>query len=933
MMADIKCPMCGKSNPAELAVCKYCEARLKPLTDELSRSQPPIRPGEEPKDIDTGQLESVLPQWLRDIRQQARESDQEEAGQPAAREDAGQQEEKADLLAGLQSQARGGEEIPDWLAGLRSEGGQVGFEETPADEDDMAVLRSMLGADETDGVTAEPAQSELQPFGTGSDFKWDADFETDSDLQAESAESEKPFDTELPAWLQDSDKQQVDETGGELPAWLRTEEPAPTEGASGPFTGESELPAWLQDKEESPPDETDVGLPAWLDTEKPAPISESEAKAPASEGDLPTWLASLGEEESGEAAPARDAEPPATKSTTDWLASFDEENVEAGPPQSAESAVKSTTDWLASLDEETTETDAQQETARPTTESETPDWLSSLGEESPGQVPPQETGEPAEAGDLPGWLAALGEESGEALPQEETLPAGESETPDWLSSLGEPGAAKEEEVFSPGDEFVEPSQASTEGEVPDWLAAMGETSAESEQPVEETETSIFAPDVPSDKTGTASAFVDDEGKPISKEDVEAIFSMDMPDWLSDAGKVSEVESAPPEAETQEDALRPADLPSWVQAMRPVESVISETEGAPSEEQPVEERGPLAGLRGVLPAVPGIGPSSKPKGYSIKLQASEDQQSSAALLEKMLAEEVNPKVVPAQRVVLTQRLLRLAITILFLSIVAAIFFSGTRINQISTSVPPETKAVVDYLQNDLPADAAVLLVFDYEAARAGEMEAAAAPLVEKILTDKAPRISLISSTPTGSGLAERFMKILQTDREYARDKKFVNLGYLSGGAAGVQAFANDPKSTKQLSTTGEDAWTTPVLQGVSQLSNFSAIILLTDDVETARFWIEQTESVRGETRLFVVSSAQSGPMIMPYVRSSQVDGIVTGLEGSAPIEQANSGRPGMARRYWDSYGFGLLTAVVMIALGSLWSLLSGLQARRKELGEG
>ena len=73
-MAEIKCPMCSKPNPAELDVCQFCEARLKPLTDELSRSQPPIHPGEEPTDKSTGELEAVLPQWLREVRQQAQDS-------------------------------------------------------------------------------------------------------------------------------------------------------------------------------------------------------------------------------------------------------------------------------------------------------------------------------------------------------------------------------------------------------------------------------------------------------------------------------------------------------------------------------------------------------------------------------------------------------------------------------------------------------------------------------------------------------------------------------------------------------------------------------------------------------------------------------------------------------------------------------------------
>jgi hypothetical protein len=882
MMAEITCPMCGKPNPADQAVCQYCEARLKPLTDELSRSQPPIRPGEEPTDVDTGQLEPILPQWLRDIRQQSRESADEDAEQPPA-------EEKADLLAGLQSQSEGDEEIPDWLAGLRSEGGQVDFEETSTDEDDLAALKSMLGedtpvaqesedsplpswvsdpgADEIEpadkdeissffgeGGTEEPAQTGLQTPASSPDLGWDADFGTDSAPQAGSTKDETSFDTELPAWLQDADQ--------------------------------------------PPSDETDSGLPAWLNTEKPAPLSEGELTTPSGEGDLPDWLASLGEEETSE--------------TT--------------PPQDTESAIKSTADWLTSLEEETIRTASPQEAAQPATEGELPDWLSSLGEESAEEIAPQEAEEPAATGDLPGWLATLGEESEEAPPQEQAQPSGEIEMPAWLSSRGEESATEEEQEISAETEAVEPSHGVTEGEIPDWLATMGEATGETEGLAEEFE-------APKEEAGATPTFVDDEGQPISSEDVDAIFSMDMPDWLSDAEGMAERDATPAEPEAQADELRPADLPSWVQAMRPVESVISETEGTPPEEQPMEEQGPLAGLRGVLPAVTGVGLSSKPKAYSIKLLASEDQLSNAAMLEKMLAEEVTPKPVATQKVVLSQRILRWLIAALLILVVGATVYYSPQINPIPTSVPLETSAALNYIKNTLPANAPVLLVFDYEAARAGELEAAAAPMIDQMLTLKSPRLSLLSSTPTGSGLAERFMQILQADREYARNESFINLGYLPGGAAGVQAFSKNPVTTKQFTTTGEGAWTSPVLQGVSQLSNFAAIILLTDDVETARIWIEQTDSDRGEARLLVVSSAQSGPMIRPYVRSGQVDGMVTGLEDSAPIEQSNSGRPGMARRYWDAYGFGLLTAVVMITLGSLWSVVSSWQALRKEQGKG
>jgi len=903
-MAEIRCPMCGKPNPAELDVCQFCEARLKPLTDELSRSQPPIHPGEEPTEQDTGQLEPVLPQWLRDIRQQARDSveDDESAEQAPAEEEAVQPEpeEPADLLAGLQSQSEVDDEIPDWLAGLRGEAGQVTQEESSTEDDDLAALKSMLGEEaptpqesETsdlpgwisdlgaEGTTEQPSESEPQPPASSTDFEWGADFEADS------AQDETPIDTGLPSWLQGTDE---------------------------PIT------------------EEDAGFPA-MGMPSEEPVSEGEDfTPPASEGELPDWLASLGEEEA-EALPQQDKEQPESQSTTDWLSSLGEESAEAAPQEEMEAPGESTTDWLASLDDETAEATPEQTAPQPASEDEIPDWISSLGKEETEETSQPATEEPAGLGEIPDWASPTEEVDDEKFQQPKPQPAAEGDLPDWLSSLGEEESSPEEgEEFAPAAESQETAQPAAADELPDWLSSMGEETAETGQPAEPLETSGAALEEPVAESDQPSPFVDDEGKPVSTEDVESIFSMDMPDWLSDAEGIAERDAETDIAGAQAEQLDPGELPSWVQAMRPVESVISETEGETLEEQPLEEEGPLAGLRGVLPAVAGVGPSSTPKAYSIKLEASAEQQANATMLEQMLAAEIHPKPVGAQKVVLSQRILRWVIAALVILVVGGTVFSGTQINQMPTSAPLETSAALNVIRNGLPADAPVLMIFDYEAALAGELEASAAPLVDHMLTLKAPRLSLISSTPTGTGLAERFMAIALASHNYERNRQYINLGYLPGGAAGVLAFSESPVSTKPLTTSGEYAWETPVLQGVANLSDFSAIILLTNDIETARVWIEQTEIARGEAPLLVVSSAQSGPMIQPYYQSGQVDGMVTGLDSSAPIERVNSGRPGMVRLYWDAYGFGLLTAAALIALGSLWSLFSGWQANRKKQGE-
>ena len=62
-MTEIRCPMCGKTNPYHLDVCKFCQARLRPLIAS-SDSSPTPKSGDEPKP----KPESGLPDWMSSMR-------------------------------------------------------------------------------------------------------------------------------------------------------------------------------------------------------------------------------------------------------------------------------------------------------------------------------------------------------------------------------------------------------------------------------------------------------------------------------------------------------------------------------------------------------------------------------------------------------------------------------------------------------------------------------------------------------------------------------------------------------------------------------------------------------------------------------------------------------------------------------------------------
>jgi len=129
---------------------------------------------------------------------------------------------------------------------------------------------------------------------------------------------------------------------------------------------------------------------------------------------------------------------------------------------------------------------------------------------------------------------------------------------------------------------------------------------------------------------------------------------------------------------------------------------------------------------------------------------------------------------------------------------------------------------------------------------------------------------------------------------------------------------------------------PPLQGIQRLSDFAAIIILTDNADSGRVWIEQTGSMIGNTPMLMVISAQAEPMILPYYDSGQIKGLVTGLAGGEAYEKTfvrPDAQTGLAQRYWNSFSAGTLVAELLIVSGAVWNAVIAWRTRRDKSGEG
>jgi hypothetical protein len=204
-----------------------------------------------------------------------------------------------------------------------------------------------------------------------------------------------------------------------------------------------------------------------------------------------------------------------------------------------------------------------------------------------------------------------------------------------------------------------------------------------------------------------------------------------------------------------------------------------------------------------------------------------------------------------------------------------------------------------------------------------MEAISGPLLHQMIMLSHPNFSFISTSPNGAALVERLMSNTKIN---PAGSQYLNLGYLPGGATGVLGFIEAPTQINSFAD-------------VQSFSEYSALIVLSDHAESGRVWVEQLQNQKQvdpaltNQPLLVVASAQAGPLLQPYVLSGQITGMISGISDAARYEFVNNSQPGIARSYWDTFGVGLMMSIAVIIVGSLWSLFTGIRARRADAKQG
>jgi hypothetical protein len=237
------------------------------------------------------------------------------------------------------------------------------------------------------------------------------------------------------------------------------------------------------------------------------------------------------------------------------------------------------------------------------------------------------------------------------------------------------------------------------------------------------------------------------------------------------------------------------------------------------------------------------------------------------------------------------IVRLVIGIMTIAgLIFSLFFGG-KASLPENLLQPQNEALLAWAEG-LPADASVLLVFDYTAGYSSEINLIARPVLNSVL-QRGVSLSIISSSVSGTLLAGKFIDEL----EGGDSLEVVDLGYFPTAAYGAYDLAFGG-STFQ----GQD---------------FDGVMILSDGYDGARVWIEQLSTMMPDVPLGLLVTAQTGPMLLPYWESDQVTGMVSGISEAAGVDAALSGESFIAG-YWRAYQVGVFMLIALLVIGLIFT---------------
>ena len=814
---------------------------------------------------------AILPDWLNDVVEEESSVQGEDSAFSSLTD-----EEPQELTIDLTDQVDVDDTavLPDWMTEMGSTHGQT-------DE----LLDGLLTPDKEDDEKEEPLSSEDEAF--LSDIS--AAF-TDDEFSLD--EQEDTSTTALPAWMDDAlaEEDAVESASDES----IIEEAVAEEDASETAV----LPDWMTDMESTHGHTGELLDNLLIDG------GGAQTGQPGGTVGLPDWLSEYEDDEDSQAAPESSDEP---DELDQWLAQQDdsEEEVpdlfaEQGEEDSFEPIIVTDTaelnNWIddhgiqSPEEQESAEIDSLDDVIPIDVEKNLPDWVLDL---EPDETAPMEPDlVVAGTAELPEWLSGDGESPLEIVDDDELPPMEDGlfdfmDEPEWEESA----AVEEEEELS---SFERNTAFNFDDFTLEDVEEPEEVDVQSLESIEENYTPSMELD---EQSEWLEEYAEDEVEDVVLEDSADPFNISLED-----------------IEDTEEIAYADELPDWVGAMD------------------TEDWGePLDGMLAVGDSVQSAFDQAQPE--------IPNERHNIELMERILLSEKGAVPTSRSRRRTRDLSLRLVLSVLLiLGVFVGLFAIYPPMPDFIENLPVPVAQFQQNLDRHLQNtnDKPVLLVFDYQPAYHGELSVYAELPLRSLMENNA-RIFTFSTVPEGPALSQKLLAdiVVSNGLVYNTQSQAVSLGYLPGGNAAVRDFSLNMRSNVHgldVGSSGPYIWDLPTTSDVDSIDDFSMVIVLTDDLDKARLWVEQAALYLPETTpLMMVSSARISPMLKPYLLSGQLDGLI-----GSPVDIAAYGtwnnQSGDYLYYWRAYQLGIYLMVFTIISGALLQIVKQIVKATRRRGD-
>lgn len=289
-------------------------------------------------------------------------------------------------------------------------------------------------------------------------------------------------------------------------------------------------------------------------------------------------------------------------------------------------------------------------------------------------------------------------------------------------------------------------------------------------------------------------------------------------------------------------------------------------------------------------------AAPPRRREVELLITREEQTRADQLTAIILDESAVRPARKREKPLMIRGLNQVMALLLILILSLTLFLNIPGNAWVGVEDPEMLSVVEWSEQ-LPINAQVLVIANYQAGYAGELNLVAKPIIENLALSNV-NLSVFSSSAAGSLLFDQLLREIDGQNQI----NVLNLGYYPADSFGAFGLAIQSRSNWQIIGQPESIKKIPV-------GPYDSLLILSDSYEGAMTWIEQYSSLAPELPIYILTTAQTAPLLLPYWESGQVKGIAGGMNNAIHLY----GNP-MHRR-WRAYqvGIGILIFTMLIGL--------------------